>query len=109
MASSIDPDQTASRSSLIWAFTVCSDLPYLFSHKIGFALSRMYSEQSLFIMTFRHKAFINIMKFVRDYIFECFYYSQDSYNPESSVNTQIYFIMLMKALCRNVIKSDSSE
>ena len=60
-------------------------------------------------MMFRHKAFINIMKFVRDYIFECLHYSQDSNNPESSVNTQIYFIMLMKALCRNVIKSDSSE
>ena len=29
-------------------------------------------------MTFRHKAFIKIMKYVRDYIFECLRYSQDS-------------------------------
>ena len=37
------------------------------------------------IMTFRHKAFIKIMKFVRDYIFECLRYSQDS-NMESNKN-----------------------
>ena len=36
------------------------------------------SEQSLLLfMTFRHKAFIQIMKFVRDYLFECLHYSQD--------------------------------
>ena len=35
-----------------------------------------------FFLTFRHNAFIKIMKFVRDYIFECLHYSQDS-NMES--------------------------
>ena len=30
------------------------------------------------LMMFWHKAFIKIMKFVRDYIFECLHYSQDS-------------------------------
>ena len=37
------------------------------------------------IMTFRHEAFIKIMKFVRDYIFECLRYSQES-NMESNQN-----------------------
>ena len=27
MANSVDPDQTAPRSSLIWVYTVCLDLP----------------------------------------------------------------------------------
>ena len=44
-------------------------------------------------MTFRHKAFIKIMKYVRDYIFECLRYSQDS---------NIYVVLLIQ--CRfNVV------
>ena len=40
--------------------------------------SQIYSDSHSLFMTFRHKAFIKIIKFVRDYIFECLHYSQDS-------------------------------
>ena len=41
------------------------------------------------IMTFRHAAFIKIMKFVRDYIFECLRYSQDSNMDSNKNNNEI--------------------
>ena len=61
----------------------------------------VYSEQSLFIYDVRHKAVIKIMKFVRDYIFECLSYSQDS-NMESRKWRRVKTMFDVQTLLSNI-------
>ena len=53
------------------------------------------NSHSLF-MTFRHKAFIKIMEFVRDYIFECLCYSRDSNNIKLMKSVRDYIFECLR-------------